>query len=222
MSDQNQQKQNAAIAAMQYVKPNAIVGVGTGSTVNYFIDELAKIKHNIEGVVVSSKQSEQKCREHGIEIIDLNTAGQLPVYIDGADEIDKHFYMIKGGGAALTQEKIVASSSKQFICIVDESKYVSRIGKFPLPIEVIPMARSFVARQIVKMGGDPEYRDGVITDNGNVILDVYNLEMLNPVEVESKLNQIAGVVCNGIFAMRPADVVLLGKADGVDVIDSKE
>ncbi len=219
MTNKDQQKQNAAIEAIKYVQPETIVGVGTGSTVNFFIDELAKIKHTIEGVVVSSDQSEQKCRDHQIPIIDLNTAGELPVYIDGADEVDKHFYMIKGGGAALTREKIVAAAAKQFVCIVDEAKMVSRIGKYPLPIEVIPMARSFVARQIVKMGGDPDYRDGVVTDNGNIILDVHSLEMLNPVEIEKNINQIPGVVSNGIFAIKPANVIILGRNDGVEIME---
>lgn len=208
--NQNDKKQAAALAAMEYVKQGAVIGVGTGSTVNYFIDALATVKHTIEGAVSSSDASTARLKSHGIEVFELNSISHLDIYVDGADEITQHKHMIKGGGAALTREKIVAAVAKQFICIIDDSKEVGVLGDFPLPVEVIPMARSYVAREIVKLGGEPVYRQGVITDNGNVILDVHNLKIINPPELERQLNNIVGVVTNGIFAMRGADVVLVG------------
>ena len=214
---QDQKKQAAAQAAIAYVKPDTIVGVGTGSTVNYFIDALATKADEIKGAVSSSDASTERLKKHGIEVFDLNEVGSFDIYVDGADEITEHKHMIKGGGAALTREKIVAAVAKKFICIIDDTKTVPMLGKFPLPIEVIPLARSYVARQIVKLGGDPEYRQGVVTDNGNVILDVHNLKILNPVELESSLNQIVGVVSNGIFAERGADIVIIGNDDGVQI-----
>ncbi|MFT2090236.1 ribose-5-phosphate isomerase RpiA [Paraglaciecola sp. 2405UD69-4] len=216
---QDQKKQAAAQAAIKYVQPESIVGVGTGSTVNYFIDGLAEIKHDIIGAVSSSEASTKRLKALGIEIFELNSVDKLDVYVDGADEITEHKHMIKGGGAALTQEKVVAAVAKQFICIIDDSKKVPILGKFPLPIEVIPMARSYVAREIVKLGGDPQYREGVITDNGNVIIDVFNLTILNPVELEEKLNAIVGVVTNGLFAKRGADTVIVGTENGVHTIN---
>lgn len=207
--NQDELKQQVALAALEYVKPNTIIGVGSGSTVMKFIDALATMPAKIEAAVAASEQSAERLRSHGFEVVDLNSAGSLDVYIDGADEVNQHKQMIKGGGAALTREKIIAAVAKKFICIVDPSKQVKVLGKFPLPIEVIPMARSYVARQIVKLGGDPEYRQGIVTDNGNVILDVHNLSMTDPVSLEKTLNNIAGVVSNGIFAQRPADEVLV-------------
>jgi ribose 5-phosphate isomerase A len=215
---QDELKQAVAKAAIQYVPDNSLVGVGTGSTVNFFIAELAKIKHRVEGAVSSSEASAKLLRAAGIPVLDLNNVYELAVYIDGADEVTEHRAMIKGGGAALTREKIVAAASKKFICIADASKLVGVLGNFPLPVEVIPMARSYVARQLIKLGGEPRYREGVVTDNGNVILDIHGLKILNPSEMESAINQITGVVCNGIFARRPADVVLLGSKDGVRTI----
>lgn len=214
--DQNAKKLAVAKAAIEYVENDSIVGVGTGSTVNFFIDELGKIKHKIEGAVSSSEASTERLKALGIEVFELNEVSQLSVYIDGADEVTEHKHMIKGGGAALTREKIVAGAATTFVCIVDESKRVPMLGKFPLPVEVIPMARSFVARELVKLGGDPEYRQGVVTDNGNVILDVHNLEILNPRELEQAINNIPGVVTNGIFALRGADIVLSATNTGVD------
>lgn len=214
--DQNAKKLAVAKAAIEYVENDSIVGVGTGSTVNFFIDELGKIKHKIEGAVSSSEASTERLKALGIEVFELNEVSQLSVYIDGADEVTEHKHMIKGGGAALTREKIVAGAATTFVCIVDESKRVPVLGKFPLPVEVIPMARSFVARELVKLGGDPEYRQGVVTDNGNVILDVHNLEILNPRELEQAINNIPGVVTNGIFALRGADIVLSATNTGVD------
>lgn len=211
---QDELKQAVARAAIEYI-PSGIIGVGTGSTANYFIDELAKIKHKIDGAVASSEATAQRLKSHGIQVLDLNNAGELAVYVDGADEITEHLHMIKGGGGALTREKIVAACSKKFICIADASKLVGVLGKFPLPVEVIPMARSYVARELIKLGGQPELRAGFTTDNGNLILDVHNLKIMNPVELEAKINQIVGVVTNGLFAMRGADVLLLGSADGV-------
>jgi len=208
-------KQQVAKAALEFVPPNCVLGVGTGSTVNCFIDELAAIKHKISVAVSSSEASTERLKAMGIDVEPLNSAPPLDVYIDGADEVTQHKHMIKGGGAALTREKIVAANAKQFVCIVDESKCVDVLGKFPLPIEVIPMARSYVARELVKLGGSPEYREGVTTDNGNVILDVHNLDILDPIDMEQKLNNIAGVVTNGIFAMRPADIVLVAAEQGI-------
>lgn len=214
--DQNAKKQAVAKAAIDYVAQDSIVGVGTGSTVNFFIEELGKIKHKIEGAVSSSEASTERLKALGIEVFELNDVSDLSVYIDGADEVTEHKHMIKGGGAALTREKIVAGAAKTFVCIVDESKRVPVLGKFPLPVEVIPMARSFVARELVKLGGDPEYRQGVVTDNGNVIIDVHNLEILNPRELEQNINNIPGVVTNGIFALRGADIVLSATHNGVE------
>ncbi|GAB7126486.1 ribose-5-phosphate isomerase RpiA [Silvimonas sp. JCM 19000] len=212
---QNELKEAVARAAIEYVPDNCIVGVGTGSTANYFIDALAEIKGRIEGAVASSEASVQRLRGHGIAVFDLNSVDKLPVYVDGADEINHQLQMIKGGGAALTREKIVSAVAEQFICIADESKYVSVLGKFPLPVEVIPMARSYVSREIVKLGGHPAYREGVVTDNGNIILDVHGLQITEPAKFEAELNQIVGVVTNGLFARRRADVLLLGTASGV-------
>jgi ribose 5-phosphate isomerase A len=213
--DQNAKKQAVAKAAIDYVEQDSIVGVGTGSTVNFFIEELGKIKHKIEGAVSSSEASTEKLKALGIEVFELNDVSNLSVYIDGADEVTEHKHMIKGGGAALTREKIVAGVAKTFVCIVDDSKRVPVLGNFPLPVEVIPMARSFVARELVKLGGDPEYRQGVVTDNGNVILGVHNLDILNPRELEQAINNIPGVVTNGIFALRGADIVLSATDEGV-------
>jgi len=209
LSPQDQAKHKVAQKALSYIKPGMIVGVGTGSTTNFFIDELASMKNHIEGAVASSKASADRLKSHGIHVMELNSAGSLPIYIDGADEFDPNLNLIKGGGGALTQEKIVAAASQQFICMVDHSKQVKVLGKFPLPIEVIPMARSYVARQIVKLGGDPVYREGVVTDNGNVILDVHHMSISQPKHLEQELNQIAGVVTNGLFAQRPADIIIL-------------
>lgn len=211
-------KKAAAIKALEFIKNDTIVGVGTGSTVNYFIDALATIKHNIVGAVSSSDESSKRLKAHGIEVFDLNNVDVLDIYVDGADEITKHMSMIKGGGAALTREKIVAAVAKQFICIADDSKQVEILGSFPLPVEVIPMARSYVARELVKLGGDPEYRQGVITDNGNVILDVHNLSIINPKKLEADINAIVGVVTNGLFANRGADILILAGDNGVNVI----
>lgn len=213
--DQNTLKQQAAQAAIAYVPEDSIVGVGTGSTVNFFIDELAKIKGRIQGAVSSSEVSSQRMKAANIRVFDLNNTGDLDVYVDGADEITEHLAMIKGGGGALTREKIVAAASRQFVCIADASKLVGVLGRFPLPVEVIPMARSFVARQLVKLGGRPVLRENFTTDNGNLILDVHGMTILNPVELEGEMNQIPGVVTNGLFARRGADVALLAGADGV-------
>ena len=217
--DQNQKKEAVAKAALEFIKPDTIVGVGTGSTVNYFIDGLADMKNDIIGAVSSSNASTERLKNHGIQVFDLNEVDELDVYIDGADEVTEHKHMIKGGGAALTQEKIVSAVARTFICIVDDTKRVPVLGKFPLPVEVIPMARSYVARELVKLGGDPVYRQGVTTDNGNVILDVHNLEILNPRELEAQINNLAGVVTNGLFAMRGANVVLCADDNGVNQYD---
>lgn len=215
---QDEMKKAAGWAALEYVEKDSIVGVGTGSTVNHFIDALATIKADIEGAVSSSEASTAKLKQLGIPVFDLNSVDKLSVYVDGADEINGHMDMIKGGGAALTREKIVAAVADKFICIVDNTKQVDVLGNFPLPVEVIPMARSYVARELVKLGGDPVYREGVITDNGNVILDVYNLKILNPKELEVQINAIVGVVTNGLFANRGADVLLVGTPEGVKTI----
>lgn len=212
---QDDMKRAVAQAAIAYVPDNCIVGVGTGSTANFFIDELAQIKQRIRGAVASSEASARRLQGHGIEVLSLNEAGELPVYIDGADEITRQMHMVKGGGGALTREKIVAAASTKFICVCDGSKLVDVLGKFPLPVEVIPMAQSYIAREVVKLGGRPVLREGFTTDNGNVILDVHNLQITDPVELESFLNQLPGVVTNGLFARRGADVLLLGTADGV-------
>jgi len=213
--NQDEMKQAVARAALEHVETGTIIGIGTGSTANYFIDYLAEIKGRIEGTVASSVASADRLKSHGIPVYDLNEVDGISVYVDGADETSRHKQLIKGGGGALTREKIVAAASKQFVCIVDESKVVDVLGRFPLPVEVIPMARSLVARQLVKLGGEPVYRDGFVTDNGNLILDVHNLEIMEPAKLEQELNNIVGVVTNGLFAMRPADVVLVGSADGV-------
>jgi ribose 5-phosphate isomerase A len=215
---QDEQKRAVAQAAIQHVPAGCIVGVGTGSTANYFIEELAKIKHKIEGAVASSEATAQRLRSHGIEVMDLNSVNELPLYVDGADEVTEHLHMIKGGGGALTREKIVAAVARKFVCVADQSKLVAVLGEFPLPVEVIPMARSYVAREIARLGGQPMLRQGFTTDNGNVILDVCGLQILNPVELETTLNQITGVVTNGLFARRGANVLLLGTDSGIRTI----
>lgn len=215
---QDEMKKAAGWAALKYVEEGSIVGVGTGSTVNHFIDALGTMKYDIKGAVSSSVASTERLQALGIEVFDLNDVSELSVYVDGADEINGHNHMIKGGGAALTREKIVAAVADKFICIVDDTKNVDILGEFPLPVEVIPMARSYVARELVKLGGDPVYREGVITDNGNVILDVHNLKIMDPVKLEKQINNIVGVVTNGLFADRGADVVLVGTADGVKTL----
>ncbi len=213
--NQDEMKQAVARAAIEHVVVDTIIGVGTGSTANFFIDELAKIKHKINGTVASSEATAERLRRHGIEVFDLHSVNELSVYIDGADETNKALHLIKGGGGALTREKIVAAVADKFVCIVDETKLVSYMGKFPLPVEVIPMARSYVAREIVKLGGEPVLREGFTTDNGNVILDIHGMEIMEPVKLEQQLNNIVGVVTNGLFAMRPADVLLVGTPNGV-------
>ncbi|MGL4905471.1 MAG: ribose-5-phosphate isomerase RpiA [Plesiomonas sp.] len=215
---QDELKKAVGWAALEYVQPGSIVGVGTGSTVNHFIDALGTMKEQIKGAVSSSEASTAKLRSLGIDVFDANEVGSLDVYVDGADEINANLQMIKGGGAALTREKIVAAIAKQFVCIVDASKQVHVLGNFPLPVEVIPMARSYVARELVKLGGDPVYRQGVKTDNGNIILDVHNMSIVEPKVLEDKINNIVGVVTVGLFAQRPADVVLVGSADGVKTV----
>ena len=212
---QDEMKKMAARAALEYVETGTIIGIGTGSTANHFIDYLAGIKHRIDGTVASSRASADRLAAHGIPVLDLNSVNELSVYVDGADESNRHLHLIKGGGGALTREKIVAAVSRKFVCIADDSKLVDILGTFPLPVEVIPMARSYVARELVKRGGQPVYREGFTTDNGNDILDVHNLEIMEPVRLEGELNNIAGVVTVGLFARRPADVLLLGTGDGV-------
>ena len=206
-------KRQAAEAALAYVD-GGVIGVGTGSTVNQFIDVLAGIKHRIEGAVSSSEASTARLKQHGIPVFDLNAVGELALYVDGADESNARLELIKGGGGALTREKIVAAASRSFVCIADESKLVAVLGRFPLPVEVIPMARSFVAREWVRLGGTPVWREGVVTDNGNLILDVQNLVITDPVGLEQQINALAGVVTVGLFAQRPADVLILGSAQG--------
>ena len=208
-------KQAVAQAALEYVQAGTVIGVGTGSTANFFIDALAAVKHKIDGAVASSVATANRLKGHGIRVLELNETGDLPLYVDGADEATQHLHLIKGGGGALTREKIVAAASKKFVCIADESKLVGVLGEFPLPIEVIPMARSFVARQLVKLGGTPVLRESFTTDNGNVILDVRGLQILEPAKLEATLNNIPGIVTNGLFALRPADVLLLGSEKGV-------
>ena len=216
---QDELKDAVAAAAIEEVRPmlgnDIVIGIGTGSTANCFIDRLAALRGDFRGAVASSEASAKRLKDHGIDVFELNEVGTMPVYIDGADEVNAHLHMIKGGGAALTREKIVAACCKTFICIADASKRVERLGNFPLPVEVIPMARSYVARELVKLGADPVYRQGVITDNGNQILDCYEFMMDDPVAMEARINAIAGVVTNGLFAARPADVLLLGGEDGV-------
>ncbi len=220
--NQDELKQAVGQAAVDYIKPqldeDSIVGVGTGSTANCFIDALAAVKHLFDGAVASSEASAERLKSHGIPVYDLNSVDGMDFYIDGADEINEHLEMIKGGGAALTREKIVAAVAKKFICVADESKMVGMMGTFPLPVEVIPMARSHVARELVKLGGDPVWREGVVTDNGGQIIDVHNLKIQSPMQLESDINQITGVITNGLFAQRGADVLLLGTQDGVKTL----
>jgi ribose 5-phosphate isomerase A len=213
--NQNELKKAVGEAALRYVVEDKVVGVGSGSTVNFFIDALATIKGRIEGAVAASEASAQRLKQHGIRVFDLNSVNELPVYVDGADEVTEHLHMIKGGGGALTREKIVAAVAEKFVCICDASKLVPVLGKFPLPLEVIPMARSYIGREIVRRGGLPELRQNFTTDNGNLILDCYGFTLLNPPQMEADLNNLAGLVTNGIFARRPADVLLLGDAGGV-------
>lgn len=219
---QDELKRCVAQSAIDYIRPklnsDSIVGVGTGSTANFFIDLLASIKGSFDGAVASSESTAERLKLHGVPVYDLNTVDGLAVYVDGADESDSKLCLIKGGGAALTREKIVAACADEFVCIADGSKWVDVLGRFPLPVEVLPMARSHVARELVKLGGDPEYRAGVITDNGNEIIDVHNLHIADPVALESQINQIVGVVTNGLFAQRPADILFLGKESGVESI----
>ncbi|GHE80478.1 ribose-5-phosphate isomerase RpiA [Thalassotalea profundi] len=215
---QDEMKKLAAIKALEFVKNDTIVGVGTGSTVNHFIDALAAKKDDIKGAVSSSEESSKRLKAIGIEVFDLNNVDTIDVYIDGADEINEQMHMIKGGGAALTREKIVAAVAKTFICIADESKQVQVLGNFPLPVEVIPMARSYIGRELVKLGGDPMYRQGVVTDNGNVILDVYNLDIINPKQLETDINALVGVVTNGLFAHRGADILIVGTDKGAKIV----
>jgi ribose 5-phosphate isomerase A len=212
---QDELKKAVALAALKHVVEDRVVGVGSGSTVNFFIDALASIKGRIEGAVAASEASAQRLKGHGIRVFDLNSVNELPVYIDGADEVTEHLHMVKGGGGALTREKIVAAVAEKFVCICDASKLVPVLGKFPLPLEVIPMARSYIGREIVKRGGSPELRQNFTTDNGNLILDCHGLTILNPPELERDLNHLAGLVTSGIFAHRPADVLLLAEAGGV-------
>ena len=211
---QDELKQAVAKASLAYVEDDTIVGVGTGSTVNYFIDYLATIKHRIEGAVASSNATRDKLKSLQIPVLDLNSVSDIAVYIDGADECSPHRQLIKDGGGALTQEKIVAQVAKRFVCIIDDTKQVNVLGKYPLPVEVIPCARSYVARELVKLGGDPVYRSQFITDNGNIILDVHNLEIVDPIALETQINNIVGVVCNGLFGKRRADIVLISHATG--------
>ena len=215
---QDEMKKRAAEAALSYVESGSVIGVGTGSTVNHFIDLLAGLKGQIDGVVSSSEASTQRMRKHGIEVRELNNTGPLALYVDGADEANHQLQLIKGGGGALTREKIIAGAGERFVCIADETKFVPYLGKFPLPVEVIPMARSHVARQLAKLGGRPEYREGFITDNGNPILGVHDLEIMEPIALEQRINAIAGVVTVGIFALRPADVLILGGPDGARTV----
>lgn len=212
-------KRQAALAAIELLPSGGVIGVGTGSTVNHFIDALAAIKERFEGAVSSSEASTERMKKLGIPVLDLNATGGLEVYVDGADESNRQLHLIKGGGGALTREKIVGAASKQFICIADESKLVDVLGKFPLPVEVIPMARSYVARELTALGGNPVLRERFVTDNGNVILDVHGLEIMEPMKLETQINQIAGVVTVGLFAHRPADVLILGTADGPRTIE---
>ena len=219
---QDELKQAVADTALDYIQPrlenDTILGIGTGSTANLFIDALARIKGQINGTVASSEVSAQRLKSHGIPVYELNTVNQVDFYVDGADESNRALQLIKGGGAALTREKIVSAVAREFICIADESKLVHTLGEFPLPVEVIPMARSHVARELVKLGGDPIYREGVVTDNGNVILDVYNFSIAQPLSIEGEINNITGVVTNGLFALRPADVLFLGTNEGVKAL----
>jgi len=223
--NQDALKQAVAQAALDYIKPqldnDSIVGVGTGSTANFFIDALADIKHQFDGAVASSEATAQRLEAHGIPVYELNNVTEMEFYIDGADECNERLELVKGGGGALTREKIVAAVAKKFLCIVDASKQVPMLGTFPLPVEVIPMARSYVARELVKLGGDPVYREGFITDNGNLILDVHNLKIMEPIKLEESINQITGVVTNGLFAVRPADRLFVGTDAGVLQLEAK-
>lgn len=219
MADQDMMKQMAAAAAIEFISHDAIIGVGTGSTVKFFIEELAKIKSKIEGTVASSIATEQLLKSHDIPVFSLNAAGQVDLYVDGADEFNAHKQLIKGGGGALTREKIIAAVSKKFVCIADTSKQVNVLGQGPLPIEVIPMARSYVAREVVKLGGSPEYREDFVTDNGNIILDVYNLKLEQASQIEAVLNNITGVITNGLFCRRTADTVLIGTNSQLETIE---
>jgi len=220
--DQNELKKAVAQAAANYVRSRlddrSVIGVGTGSTANYFIECLAAFKHNISATVASSVETARRLKALQITVIDLNSAPEVSIYVDGADEANSYLHLIKGGGGALTREKIIAAVAKEFVCIADGSKLVDVLGRFPLPVEVVPMARSHVARQIVKLGGDPVYREGFITDNGNIILDVHNMSIVDPRELETQLNQITGVVTNGIFALRPADKLIIGTKDGLKTL----
>ena len=219
---QNEMKKAVARSALEYVESildrDTIIGVGTGSTANFFIQELSRISDKIEGTVASSLESDKRLTALGIAVYDLNSVGEVQVYIDGADESNEHLQLVKGGGAALTREKIIAAASKEFICIADESKLVPVLGKFPLPVEVVPIARSYVGREIVKLGGDPVYRDNCVTDNGNHIIDVFNLDIIEPKKLEERINNITGVVTNGLFAIRPADRLFLAETSGVRII----
>ena len=218
---QHQLKEAVARAAIAHVVPDAIVGVGTGSTANFFIDALAEMKDRIPGAVASSEATKKRLEGHGIKVLDLNDVSEIPVYVDGADEVNARLHMIKGGGGALTREKIVAAVATKFVCIADASKKVEVMGRFPLPVEVIPMAREHVARQLARLGGTPKLRAGFVTDNGNVILDVHGLAITEPDQLEAEINQIVGVVTNGLFALRGADVLLLGAADGVQTFTKR-
>lgn len=223
--NQDQLKEAVAKAALDYIHPklseDSIIGVGTGSTANFFIDALATIKTSFDGAVASSEATAERLKAHGIPVYELNTVANLEFYIDGADETNDRLELIKGGGGALTREKIVAAVAQEFVCIVDDTKWVDILGDFPLPIEVLPMARSFVARELVKLGGDPVYREGFVTDNGNIILDIHNMDLSAPISVEQRINQITGVVTNGLFASRPANVLFMGTAEGVKTITAK-
>ena len=217
--NQDELKRQAAEKALEFLPDSGILGVGTGSTVNHFIDLLAPIKGRFDGAVSSSEASSKRLQAIGMQVLDLNSAGELEVYVDGADESNHQLHLIKGGGGALTREKIIAAASKKFVCIADASKLASVMGEFPLPVEVIPMARSYVARELVKLGGTPQWRDDFVTDNGNLILDVHDLEIMEPMKLEAKINNIVGVVTVGLFAHRPADVLILGSEDGAKVIE---
>jgi len=219
--DQAEKKREAARAAVEFIEPGIRLGVGTGSTVNYFIDQLAAVRDRIAQVVASSRETEQRLRAAGFEVAELPATGDLDLYVDGADEANKHFHLVKGGGGALTREKVLAAASRRFVCIIDDSKWVAVLGRFPLPIEVIPMAQFYVSRQLVRLRGQPVLRKGFLTDNGNAILDVHNLVITNPPEMESRLNQIPGVVSVGIFAQRPADTILIAETSGVRRMDRK-
>ena len=216
--NQDANKRRAAEAALDHIEDGSVIGVGTGSTVALFVEALVRVRQRIEGAVASSKATEALLRAHRIPVVDLNSAGDLPLYIDGADEATRFLHLIKGGGGALTCEKVIAAASRLFVCIIDHSKLVDVLGRFPLPVEVIPMARSFVARQLVKLGGQPQWRQGFVTDNGNVILDVHHMKIPDPARLEAEIDQIPGVVGNGVFARRPADVLLVGSERGVETM----